>query len=622
MRGVRSRTSTKTYLGALIVLATLLLGWALRLHRLGARSLQYEEGYAVHIASLNTAETLLWSSRDLVPPLQSFLLTNWMTLAGQSEFAARFVSVAAGILTVAVLVRFAKQQSMLAGLLAGLLAALSPFYVWHSQHARMYALLAFFGTAATLCLSFILHDPSRKRLWIAFAVLESLALYTHTSAVFLLLFHALSIALAGVWSEDQAFWKYGSIACGTAILAWLPWVLYAIPFLGRNAGYWPGRLSALLVVFQTFQAFVGGQLMGPEVSSIAMVLGCLGCLLGLGALALRREWSRALLLLGWMIVPVVLLIVIFRRLPKFEPRYLILASPPVILLLASGASASLHWLGARILIRAIFVAMVALFVIGLGNLYFVPEFSGPDFRAAAQLVEAQSSPDELVVLLPGYAFPVWGYYYNGEWEALPDDDPVLDVRNVLHYSNVVVHLNEWLDNYSGVWLVQWDPEIVDPTGITQYMIERVADKTPVTGPPPNGVSVDHYRFTGEQRSLPTNPEVTAPQPYVLGLPLRLYGCDIDRDDAAVDVACYWQASGELPEQLAISVRLFDESDNLLTAEDGPLIVGRWPGVPVLDRHLLPCDGSCPPAPYWLTLAVYDYNGREYGVAIVGPLDLQ
>ena len=90
----------------------------------------------------------------------------------------------------------------------------------------------------------------------------------------------------------------------------------------------------------------------------------------------------------------------------------------------------------------------------------------------------------------------------------------------------------------------------------------------------------------------------------------------------IDIACYWETRGDVPEQLAVSARLFDESGNRLASEDGPIFVGRWPGVPVLAHHLLPCDGACPAVPLWLTLDVYDYNGEEYGAAIIGPLDLR
>ncbi|MBN2258503.1 MAG: glycosyltransferase family 39 protein [Anaerolineaceae bacterium] len=616
-----SKSLIKTHLVTLLVVLTLLLGWTLRLYQLGTRSFQYEEGYAVYIANLTPAETSFWSSRDLVPPSHSYLLASWMTLTGQSEFAARFLSTAAGILTVAVFIRLGKEQSTLAGLVAGLLAALSPFYVWHSQYARMYALLALFGSAATLVLTQALREPSRKRLWVAFAVLEALALYTQTTAVFLILFHVLAIVYVGVWSENSTVWKRGGMALAGVVLAWLPWLLYALPFFGTNAGFWPGKLDATLVVSESFQAFVGGQVLDSTTRVIAVVIWGLGCLLGFVMLMLHRKWGQAAFLLGWLIVPVAMLAILFRRLPKFEPRYLIFASPPIILLSVLGLEKVFHrrdvW---RYLAGLAVAAMMIISGIGLGNLFFVPEFSEPDFRAAVQMVQKQIGPNEGVVLVPGYAFPVWEYYYDSEnWEALPDD-PILDVRNVLHYPVVVPHLNEWLDNYEGVWLVQWSSDIIDPTGIVPYLMERVAEKTPVTGASPNGICVEHYRFNDGQ-PLPAKPEVLAPQPYVLSLPLQLDGCNAHRDNKGVDVACYWQADSSLPEHLAVSARLFDESGNLVAAEDVPLIAGRSPGVPVLARHFLPCE-SCPPASYWLTLDVYDYTGKEYGAAMVGPLDLR
>jgi hypothetical protein len=101
---------TRKYLVTIAVALILLLAWTLRLYRLDAQGLQYEEGYAVYIAGLAPTETLLWSSRDLLPPLHSYLLAGWLPLVGRSEFSVRFLSVAAGTLTVAVLARLGRSS--------------------------------------------------------------------------------------------------------------------------------------------------------------------------------------------------------------------------------------------------------------------------------------------------------------------------------------------------------------------------------------------------------------------------------------------------------------------------------------------------------------------------------
>ena len=184
-------------------------------------------------------------------------------------------------------------------------------------------------------------------------------------------------------------------------------------------------------------------------------------------------------------------------------------------------------------------AMVTVSSIGLGNLYFVPEFAGPDFRTAAQVIHEQIGPEEGVVLVPGYAFPVWEYYYHSEGVVLLPDDPILDVRNVLHYSDVAPQVNEWLDRYFGIWLVQWNADTVDPTGVVPHLLGQVGEDIPLTTEMPNGISVKHYRFNKDQAPLLMSPETSPPQSQAFDLPLRLVGCSADRSVKGVDVACYW-----------------------------------------------------------------------------------
>ncbi|MEA3338716.1 MAG: glycosyltransferase family 39 protein, partial [Chloroflexota bacterium] len=184
----------------------ILLAWTLLLYRLGAQSFWYDEGYAVYTASLAPANILLWSSRDFVPPLHPYLLALWLSLAGWTEFAARFLSVWAGTLMAAGMIRLGRDlYSRPAGFLAGLLAAISPFYVWYGQETRAYTYQALFGLLATLLLVRALKQPQRWRLWAGLALLDALALYSQATSGFLLLFHGLVILISG-WGKAGRMW--------------------------------------------------------------------------------------------------------------------------------------------------------------------------------------------------------------------------------------------------------------------------------------------------------------------------------------------------------------------------------------------------------------------------------
>ena len=625
------------------MLLLILLAWALRLYRLDAQSFWYDEGYAVYVAGLGPAETLYWSSRDVVPPLHSYLLALWLLLGGGSEFSARFLSTWMGTFAVAVFARMGKDlHSHRAGLLAGFLVAISPFYVWYGQDTRMYMSQALFGLLATLLLMRALKRPERWWLWAGLAFLDTLTLYTQVTGGVLIVFHALVILASGLSEAERARLVRGMLALAGVLLLWLPWVIYALPFLGENAGYWPGRLGWQFVVSDAFEGFVTGQVMDGALERVSLAVWGVACLAGVFALLISpagRGRRTAIFLLAHFAVPVALMAWLLQNIPKFSPRYLIVASPPVFLLPAMGLATLLqHWpeepaLGQRarwVMGGLALTALATTAVLGLSNLYFDPASAKSDFRAAARLVREQIAPDEVVLLVPGHTFPVWQFYFGSEgWLALPDD-PILNVNHVLHYCNTVGRLNEWLDGRSGVWLVEWEPQVVDPTGLVPSLLEQVGDEVPLAlAEEPAGLRLRHYRLRAGRLPLPPEPAVSPPLDSLLDLPLNLVGCALPqwvRGDQEVRVACCWEARNTLPHHLFVSARLLDaagtEWGRADAAISGPyLMAGRWPlGELVLGQYTLhPFPGIPPGDFYRLQLLVYELDGTMRGTAIAGSL---
>ena len=647
------------------LLGLILLAWALRLYRLDAQSFWYDEGYSIFMAALPPAEMVRWTAGDFTPPLYDSLLHLWLPLAGWSEFAARFLSVCAGTLTIAALVRLGRNlHSRLGGGLAGLLAAAAPFAVWHSQDARTYTLQGLFGLLATLCLLRALRHPQRRPLWAAFALCDALMLYAHATGGFLLVFHALAILAAGLFGCRWRRWLPGGLALAGAALAWLPWLLYAVPFLGQNAGYWPGTLDWRTVVGGAFHGFVTGRMMSGVLELTALVAWGAVCALGLLAplcevrspqsaerathhvtrttphvsrftLHVSRftlhasRFTLPAFLLAYFAIPTLTLAVLFHNVAKFSPQYLIVASPPVFLLPAVGLAALLSRPGLQRALGALtLVALLTTAGLGLRNLYFDSRFARPDFRLAAQTVREQMTPDEVVVLVPGHTFPVWEYYFGPDgWLPLPDD-PVLNVHHVLTYHDTARRLSEWLSGHSGVWLVEWDPRVADPTDLVPYLLGEVGQEVTI-GVQPGGLRLRHYRLLADRLPLPEEPPVTAPLESSFDLPLRLAGCALPESwpgDAELRVACYWQSGGPLPLHVSVSARLMDtagaEWGRGDTAISGPdLVAERWPsGEWVLGQYTLQPEAGIPPGDFYrLELQVYEPDGPFHGAATVGPL---
>ena len=127
--------------------AIVLIGLALRLYRLGDANLWWDEALAVWGVRKGLLGVTLWTASDVHPPLYFWALWAWSRLAGESEFAIRALSAAAGVLTVAVTYRLgARVAGWRVGALAAMLTATARFHVWWSQETRMYVLAGLLGT--------------------------------------------------------------------------------------------------------------------------------------------------------------------------------------------------------------------------------------------------------------------------------------------------------------------------------------------------------------------------------------------------------------------------------------------------------------------------------------------
>jgi uncharacterized membrane protein len=135
-----------------------LAAFALRLYRLGVKSLWYDETVSMFIARQDLDALTRHTAGDIHPPLYYYLLHFWGRFAGWSEFSGAFLSLFFGILLIALVYRVAKEwfghsdpgleTGEGVGLIAALLVAASPYNLWYSQEVRMYTLGAVLGLAS------------------------------------------------------------------------------------------------------------------------------------------------------------------------------------------------------------------------------------------------------------------------------------------------------------------------------------------------------------------------------------------------------------------------------------------------------------------------------------------
>ena len=182
----------------------------------------------------------------------------------------------------------------------------------------------------------------------------------------------------------------------------------------------------------------------------------------------------------YLVVPLALLLFLFSRNPKFNARYLMIASPAFFLLLAAGL-ASLHVIfqlrkrlsHARSFGILLFTLYGLLFTSALYadyNAYFDPAFTKASFRDVVQYIEKHIAPDEAIILTSGHMFPAFNYYYHGDAPTIRlPDEPTLNTERVLGYDTANV-LNQTIAGKRGAWVVLWQDEVVDPNGFVPMLL--------------------------------------------------------------------------------------------------------------------------------------------------------
>ena len=122
--------------GALLLL--LLAAFGLRLFRLDAQSIWWDEGISLHLATAGMAEIIANRVVNIHPPLYFVALKGWAALAGATVFSGRYLSVLASLLQVAAVYALCRRwfNPTTAGV-AAVLVALAPLSVIYGQEIRV-----------------------------------------------------------------------------------------------------------------------------------------------------------------------------------------------------------------------------------------------------------------------------------------------------------------------------------------------------------------------------------------------------------------------------------------------------------------------------------------------------
>jgi len=678
--------------------AILLAAFALRLYRLGVAGLWYDETVSVILAQKDLLALTRHTAGDIHPPLYYYALHFWGRLAGWSEFSAAFLSLFFGILLIALVYRAARDLTPIpspnrsgargeVALTAALLVALSPYNLWYAQEARMYTLGALLGLASVYLFARMLgsrqspvgsrqstrftHHALRitrhvSRDFIAYVIVSALGLYTLYYFAFLLVFENL-VALIWVFRNSQFAIRNLELritncelriflgAQLTILALFSPWLPIAFrQALDPPVPPWRSFTALPEVLLESFSALAFGQSVDPIFVAPMLVIVAVVIAFAFRAdrrppTGDRRTLFTPIFLLGYTLVPLLIIYALSLWKPLYHVRYIFTYSPAFYILLALGLEKIRN---SQFAIRILLLTVYGLLsTVSAYNFWFNPRYAKDDLRGAVHYVAERWRPGDAILINAGYTYPAFVYYFDQPiaWRGrLTDyasfDSAALRSGRITYHDAIVLQTgsiggaanlgwgNPESDFYATtadetraalarlfaahprVWMLRLYDTVVDPDGVVRdYLATR-------------GRIIDDEGFAGEsyarvqgyitrRDSFTALPTAATRREILLGNRIALLGFEpaaiAVRAGAPLDVDLYWQAR----EPTNVDARLYSglfAADGAVVASSDETLIGhalgtsRWPPGEILRQPVrLIVPEKIAPGDYVLRVALYN-----------------
>ena len=406
---LRTRTDSGKKIVILLSLI-ILLGTALRLFRLGSNSLWFDETVSITMTKIMADVPCIPQ-----PPLYIFLLHQWSKVAGENEFALRFLSLIFGVLSIPAIYVLGKLLfHAQTGLIAALILSISPLHVWYAQEVREYSMLPFFIMA---CAYFFIRalNENKRSLWAGFVITAALSLYINYFAFFIIV----TTGIFFFFKPYRPLIKGWAASCLALFVLYSPRVIAFVKHLAWvNNSFWIPKpsLGSIRLTIENFS-------LGYNAVPLSYFLGLLVFLFLFLAGSLRGKENKQSLMISLVFLSFPLLSswLISQRIPIYLDRQNMAVSPFYYILVAHGLAALGRKKWPAILLGASVIVLPALSLNnyyknympgGYLNKHSIGVSPKKDFREmAGYLKQNLRDGDALIFAHPGIEIPAQ-YYFN------------------------------------------------------------------------------------------------------------------------------------------------------------------------------------------------------------------
>lgn len=316
----------------------LLLATHVRLLYLTKADIWHDEGYTAAIIKQPLIDIISTTTTDVHPPFYYIIMHFWQLLFGDSIISLRSFSVACGVMTIALLF-FLLQKifSKRIAIFGAFLAALGPFLIRYSDEARMYALAALIGVAATYAFIMAVDKKDKKPWWILYGFLVAIGIYAQYFLALLLPAHFVYLWLKIGGNRTDVIKIFTNknvwLAAGLCFLLFLPWLPVMISQVGRVSGeFWipevnkftiPTTLSMFLTYDERIVRYFGLLLL-PIMLIKSLTL----------ARKFHKYRAAIWLMTIWSFLPMIIIYVLSKGRPVYLDRYFTYSAPAFYSLMA------------------------------------------------------------------------------------------------------------------------------------------------------------------------------------------------------------------------------------------------------------------------------------------------
>ncbi len=551
-------------LSRLLLLGILLLSFALRLHRLGDRSVWWDEGLAAWAARQSLGEMANWTAHDVHPPLYFALLHFWRLISGDGEFGLRLFSAVLGTCTVAATYLLGRKVGNLTvGWLAALFLGVSRFAIDWSQEMRMYTLTALLAVLVLWTVVQVWEQPDNPKQATNYWRWGAMYVLLMTAGLYSLYLFVLILVVANlVWLGGAitrrtfaGFWRWVGLQTAVLLL-YAPWLSYALGKIPTWSSATPVAFTDFLKIYWTTLTI--GIPLDVE-SYYPWTLPIAGLFL-VGTAVLfknndRQKNGRSLsLLLLTLLLPAIVVYLVslprtnFFYAPPLAPRYLLMMTPAYSVLLAWGIcilAEQLPSFGRRFLpmVYGLLFTALTLYVSWVGlRSYYPGRVLRDDYISLTATLTAYHQPNDIVVLHNDTDWPIFAYHYPNLWRGIPKAWTVTAETA----ENFLAPL--WQE-YDGVWLVLTPYAAVnDPTN---EMVTWLATRAQATVEYAYEDKLLRFYARTPERAATINEVVEGKRPFYPLSNTLLAGYDQFTHDLqsgdTLHLFLYWQTLGETAE---------------------------------------------------------------------------